>query len=96
VFDEATRLLILDIGPDRRPEQSELPTFVRPPHQRAAELASLGVDMLVCDRISDRLAGFIRDRGIEIRVSLNRAVADLMSFFADQPQLTVWQPVPIR
>ena len=96
VFDEATRLLILDIGPDRRPEQSELPTFVRPPHQRAAELASLGVDMLVCDRISDRLAGFIRERGIEIRVSLNRAVADLMSFFADQPQLTVWQPVPIR
>jgi hypothetical protein len=48
--------------------------------------------MLVCDRISDRLARFIRGRGIEIRVSLNRAVTDLMSFLADQPQLTVRQP----
>ncbi len=96
VFDEATRLLIVDIGPGRRPEQSELPTFVRPPDQRAAELASLGVDMLVCDRISDRLAGFLRERGIEIRVSLNRAVDDLMWFLSDQPHLKAWQPAPIR
>ncbi len=94
VFDEATRLLIVDIGPGRRPEQSEMPTFVRPPNQRAAELASLGIDMLVCDRISDRLARFIRARGIEIRVSLNRAVADLISFLAEEPHLTVWQPAP--
>lgn len=93
VFDEATRLLIVDIGPGRRPEQIELPTFVRPPDQRATELASLGIDMLVCDEISDKLAGFIRARGIEIRVFLNRAVADLMSFLADQPHLNVWQPV---
>jgi predicted Fe-Mo cluster-binding NifX family protein len=92
VFDEATRLLIVDIGPGRRPEQSELPTFVRPPDQRAAELESLGVDMLVCDEISDRLARFIRARGIEIRVSMNWAVADLMSFLADQPHLRVRQP----
>lgn len=92
VFDEATRLLIVDIGPGRRPEQSELPTFVRPPDQRAAELASLGIDMLVCDGISDRLARFIRARGIEIRVSLNRAVADLMSFLADEHCLNDWQP----
>lgn len=92
VFDEATRLLIVDIGPGRRPEQSELPTFVRPPDQRAAELASLGVDMLVCDGISDRLARFIRARGIEVRVSLKRAVTDLMSFLADEHSLNDWQP----
>jgi len=92
VFDEATRLLIVDIGPGRRPEQSELPTFVRPPDQRAAELASLGVDMLLCDEISDRLASLIRERGIEIRVSMKRAVADLMSFLADQPHLIARQP----
>jgi len=89
VFDEATRLLIVDIGPGRRPEQSELPTFVRPPDQRAAEL---GVDMLLCDEISDRLASLIRERGIEIRVSMKRAVADLMSFLADQPHLIARQP----
>ena len=96
VFDEATRLLILDIGPGRCSEQGELPSFVRPPDQRAAELASLGIDMLVCDGISDKLAGFIRARGIEVRVSLKRAVTDLMSFFAEQPHLTVWQPAPTR
>jgi predicted Fe-Mo cluster-binding NifX family protein len=96
VFDDATRLLIVDIVLGRCHEQGELPTFVRPPDQRAAELDSLGVDMLVCDRISDRLAGFIRERGIEIMVSLNRAVADLLSFLTDQPQLTVWRPAPIR
>ena len=96
VFDDATRLLIVDIAPGRQPEQSEFPTFIRPPEQRAAELKSFGIDMLVCDGISDRLARFIGDRGIEIRVALNRAVGDLMSFLAENPHLREWQPAPTR
>lgn len=92
VFDDATRLLIIDIIPGRRPEQSELPSFVRPPEQRAAELKSLGIDMLVCNEISDRLAAFIRERGVEIRISLNQAVGGLMAFLAGRPHLKVWRP----
>jgi predicted Fe-Mo cluster-binding NifX family protein len=95
VFDDATRLMIVDIAPGRQPEQSEFPTFIRPPEQRAAELKSLGVDILLCDEISDRLARFVRERGIEIRVSLNRAVDDLMTFLAEKPHLRVWRPAPI-
>lgn len=38
VFDGATHLLIVDIAPGRQPEQTQFPTFVRPPEQRAAEL----------------------------------------------------------
>ena len=95
VFDDATRLLIIDILPGRTPEQSELPSFVRPPDQRATELASLGVDVLLCDDISDRLAGFIREKGIEIRLSLHRAVEDIMSFLGEDSPLKVLQPVPL-
>ena len=85
VFDEATRLLIVDIVPGRYLEQSELPTFVRPPDQRAAELASLGIDVLLCDGISGRLARFMRERGIDVRVSLHRSIDDLLSTLADEP-----------
>ena len=92
VFDEATRLLIIDIIPGRRPEESELPSFVRPPELRAAELKSLGIDVLVCNEISDRLATFIREKGVEIRISLNRAVGDLKAFLAEHPHLKVWRP----
>jgi predicted Fe-Mo cluster-binding NifX family protein len=92
VFDDATRLLIIDITPGRQPEQTEFPTFVRPPEQRAAELKSLGIDILLCDDISDRMARFIRKTGVEIRVALNRAVGDLTAFLAEKPHLKVWQP----
>ena len=78
VFDSATRLMVVDIGPDRRSEQSELPSFVRPPKQRADELASLGIDLLLCDGISDTLARFVKERGIEIKACISWAVDEVL------------------
>lgn len=94
VFDDATRLLIVDITPDRKVEHSELPSFVRPPDQRATELASLGVNVLLCDDISDRSAEFIAEKGIEIKLSVHRAVADIMSYLGEISPLMIRQPLP--
>lgn len=48
--------------------------------------------MVLCDGISDPLATFIRSRGLEIGISLNRTVGDLTGFRAGKPHLKVWQP----
>ncbi len=95
VFDNATRLLVVDIGPDRYPEQSELPSFVRPPDQRAAELVSLGIDVLLCDGISNSMAQFIRERGIEIRSSVSRAVDEILALLSAKPRAVSSQPAPV-
>jgi len=95
VFDSATRLLVVDIGPGRHSEQIELPSFVRPPAQRAAELASLGVDLLLCDGISNKLARIIRERGIEIRSSIFRAVDEILSSLSREANPAILQSVPV-
>ena len=94
VFDSATRLLVVDVGPTGYSEQYELPSFVRPLDQRAAELDSLGVELLLCDRISDSLARFVRERGIEIRSSIFRAVDEVVSSVTEIARAVVLQPTP--
>lgn len=83
VFDSATRLLVVDVGPGRSSEVSELPSFVRPADQRSEELASLGIDVLLCDGISENVARCIRERGIEIRSSIFRAVDEILSSLSE-------------
>jgi len=92
VFDKATRLLVVDIEPGRQVEQSELPSFVRPSDQRAAELAALGIDVLLCDGISTTLARCIRERGIEIKESVSQAVDEILTALIEESRTAQLRP----
>ncbi len=80
VFDTATRLLIVDLNGVARDERVEVPTFVGPAIIRAREIASLGIDVVVCERISHTLAARIRDQGIDIESPGFMDVDDAISY----------------
>ncbi len=89
VFDTATRMLIVDLYHGNRYERAEIPTFVRPPRDRAMELVSFGVDVLLCEGISEVLAARIREQGICIGLPISANPDDVIADILRNPQ-TYW------
>ncbi len=66
VFDFAHRLLLVDIENGKEINRSEVALESQSLPQRAAQLKSLGVDVLVCGAISRLLANMVITSGIEV------------------------------
>ena len=66
VFDFAHRLLLVDIENGKEMNQSEVALESQLLSQRASQLKSLGVDVLVCGAISRLLANMVIASGIEV------------------------------
>jgi len=66
VFDFAHRLLLVDIENGKEINRSEVALESRSLPQRAGQLKSLGVDVLVCGAISRLLANMVITSGIEV------------------------------
>ena len=66
VFDFATRLLLVDIENSKEVNRSEVTLENRSLPQRAGQLKSLGVGVLVCGAISRLLANMVVTSGIEV------------------------------
>ncbi len=89
VFDTATRMLIVDLNGGSRCEHAEVPTFVRPPRDRARELVSLGVDLLLCAGISKVLAACVREHGPCIAPPISANVDDVIADILRSPPMHV-------
>jgi len=66
VFDFAHRLLLVDIKNGKETNRSEVALESQSLPQRASQLKSLGIDVLVCGAISRLLANMITASGIEV------------------------------
>ena len=66
VFDFAHRLLLVDIENGKETNRSEVAIENQSLPQRAGQLKSLGVDVLVCGAISRSLANLVVTSGIEV------------------------------
>jgi len=66
VFDEASRILLVDIAEKREQGRREEPLVTRNPFQRAQVLPTLGVDLLVCGMISQTQQTALASSGIRI------------------------------
>jgi len=66
VFDFAHRLLLVDIENGGETERCEVEIESRLLPQRAEQLKTLGVDVLVCGAISRVLANMVTQSGIEV------------------------------
>jgi len=66
VFDFANTLLLIDIENGKETNRSEVVLGSQSLPQRAGQLKSLGVDVLVCGAISRILANMVTTLGIEV------------------------------
>jgi len=81
VFDFAHRLLLLDIENDKEANRSEVALDSPTLPQRAGQLKSLGVDVLVCGAISRALACMITASGIEVLAFVTGRVDDVLQAY---------------
>ena len=66
VFDFAHRLLVVEIENSKEVNRSEVALESRSLPQRAGQLKSLGIDVLVCGAVSRLLANMVIQSGIEV------------------------------
>lgn len=72
VLDTAARLLVVELpegetAPERgKGERREVPLPPEPPPLRAARIASLGVEVLICGAVSRPLAWMLEARGMRV------------------------------
>lgn len=66
VFDAAGHLLVLEAEGDRIVRRREEDLAADEPHHKAARLAELGVETLICGAVSRPLAEMIAARGVRL------------------------------
>ena len=93
VFDFAHRLLLVKIENGKEANRSEVALESQLLPQRASQLRSLGVDVLVCGAISRVLANMVTASGIQLLPYVTGRVNDVLQAYLNgqlvQPQFTM-------
>ncbi len=83
VFDEASRILLVDIFENRELKRQEAPLLARNPFHRARLLPTLGVDLLICGMISQTQRAALASAGIKIIPHICGPMEEVIAAFLD-------------
>ena len=83
VFDEANRILLVDISNKREKRRHEESLVVQNPFERAKLLPHLGVDLLICGMISQTQQTALASTGIRIIPHICGSMEDVIAAFLD-------------
>jgi len=93
VFDFAGKLLLVEIENNKEANRSEIPLEGHSLPQRAGQLKSLEVDVLICGAISQALANMVTASGIQVLPYVTGRVDDILQAYLTsqlvQPQFTM-------
>ena len=83
VFDEASRILLVDISEKQEQHRQEESLTTRNPFERAQFLPRLGVDLLLCGMISQTQQTALSSAGIQIIPCICGAMEEVIAAFLD-------------
>jgi len=83
VFDEASRILLVDISNKQEQHRREESLIVQNPFARAKLLPHLGVDLLICGMISQTQQAALASVGIRIIPHICGSMEDVIAAFLD-------------
>jgi predicted Fe-Mo cluster-binding NifX family protein len=83
VFDEASRILLVDISEKQEQHRQEESLIARHPFERAQLLPRLGVDLLVCGMISQTQQTALASAGIKIIPHICGPLEEVIAAFLD-------------
>ncbi len=81
VFDCATSLVVLDLRDRDRGKYFETAIRSRSMRERAREFAAMGINVVLCNEISQSFESLIRNGGIEVRTHHSGTVDEVMEAF---------------
>jgi predicted Fe-Mo cluster-binding NifX family protein len=83
VFDEASRVLLVDISEKQEQRRQEESLITRNPFERAQLLPKLGVDLLICGMISQTQQTALASVGIRIIPHICGSMEEVIAAFLD-------------
>jgi predicted Fe-Mo cluster-binding NifX family protein len=83
VFDEASRLLLVDVFEKQEQHRQEESLIARNPFDRAQALPKLGVDLLICGMISQTQQTALASAGIRIIPHICGPMEEVIAAFLD-------------
>ena len=83
VFDEASRILIVDISEGKEKSRQEESLLMRSPFERARALPRLGVNLLICGMISHAQQTALDSAGIKTIPHICGHMEDVIAAFLD-------------
>jgi predicted Fe-Mo cluster-binding NifX family protein len=83
VFDEARRILLVDVFEKQEQHRQEESLIAQNPFERAQLLPKLGVDLLICGMISQAQHVAIASAGIQIIPHICGPMEDVIAAFLD-------------
>jgi len=83
VFDEATRILIVDIFNGREENRQTEGLLIHNPYERARMLLNLGVELLICGMISQVQMTVLNTVGIQIIPHICGTLDEVIAAFLD-------------
>jgi predicted Fe-Mo cluster-binding NifX family protein len=83
VFDEANRILLIDISENQEQHRQEESLMARNPFERAQLLPRLGVDLLICGMISQTQQTALASGGIRIIPHICGSMEEVIAAYLD-------------
>lgn len=83
VFDEAGRILVVDVSEGRERSRQEESLCNQNPFERAKALPGMGIDLLICGMISQTQRAALDSVGIRIIPHICGLVEDVIAAFLD-------------
>lgn len=83
VFDEASRILLVDVSGKRVQQRREEPLLTKDPFQRAHLLPQIGVDLVICGMISQTQQTALASAGIRIIPHICGPMEEVIAAFLD-------------
>jgi predicted Fe-Mo cluster-binding NifX family protein len=83
VFDEANRILLIDVTENQEQHRQEESLMSRNPFERAQLLPRLGVDLLICGMISQTQQSALASAGIRIIPHICGRMEEVIGAFLD-------------
>ncbi len=83
VFDEASRILLVDISNKQEQRRREESLVVQNPFERAKLLPHMGVDLLICGMISQTQQTALASAGVRIIPHICGSMEDVIAAFLD-------------
>jgi predicted Fe-Mo cluster-binding NifX family protein len=83
VFDEANRILLIDVAENQEKHRQEESLMARNPFERAQMLPRLGVDLLICGMISQTQQTALASAGIRIIPHICGSMEEVIAAYLD-------------
>jgi predicted Fe-Mo cluster-binding NifX family protein len=83
VFDVASQVVIVEVVDGKEKNRAQVSLSTEDPLERAKSLAILGVEILICSRVSKTVEMMLASQGIKVLQNISGEVEEVLAAYID-------------